>query len=192
MNSLLIYGSLAVFIYLGLYFGDQINRFVGRAVSWLALGLVLITVYDVMLRYFFKAGSLAIQEMEWHVFALIFLFGAGYTYAENQHVRVDIFYGRMSPRIQAGIDFFGALLFLLPFCALLVWTSIPFVERSYSIMERSADPGGLPYRFLIKAAIPLGVLLLALQGLYVLRSSFRILLFAEKPAIKHEQDGEKR
>ena len=173
--------SLFVFLFVGLFLGDYINRFLGRLVSWLSVALVLITVYDVLLRYLFKAGSLATQEMEWHLFALIFLLGAGYTFAENEHVRVDIFYARMSSKFKAGIDLFGTLFFLLPFCALVVWTSVPFVQRSFNLMERSADPGGLPYRFLIKAAIPLGVILLALQGLYVLRRCFNELFFSSVP-----------
>ena len=169
---------LLLFVFFGLYFGEAINRFLGRIVSWLSVALVLITVYDVMLRYLFEAGSLATQELEWHLFALIFLLAAGYTLAENEHVRVDIFYSRMSARLKAVVDFLGTLFFLLPFCALVAWTSIPFVQMSFKLMESSSDPGGLPYRFLIKSAIPVAVLFLALQGLYVLRRSFNQIFFA--------------
>lgn len=152
-----------------------VTRAAGKLAGWLALLLVLATVGDVFLRYMFQAGSVAVQELEWHLFALIFLLGSGYCYDCDAQVRVDIIYNKFGARGKAAIDLLGDLLFLLPFCVLVVWTSIPFVIRSWEVLEGSPDPGGLPLRFLIKAAIPLGFILLALSALSsILRNTIRL------------------
>ncbi len=134
--------------------------------AWLVVGLVLLVCYDVAMRYLFQSGSIALQELEWHLFALIFLLGAAYTLKHDEHVRVDLFYGnrRVSDRQRAWVNLLGSLLLLIPFCVLIIYTSIPFVENAWAMGEGSPDPGGLPYRFLIKAAIPAGFALLLIQG----------------------------
>ena len=144
---------------------NTINQWIGRAVSWLTFTLVLITAWDVLARYFFKSGSVALQELEWHVFSVIFLLSAGYTLQQDGHVRVDIFYSNLSARGKAIIDLAGSLLFLLPFCLLIIISSKGFVMSSWSTGEGSGDPGGLPARYILKAMIPTGFLLLALQGI---------------------------
>ena len=151
------------------------NRYIGRFISWLALLLVILTVYDVSLRYIFHAGSVRLQELEWHIFSLLFLLSAGYTLQENKHVRVDFIYSRLKPKMQAMIDIFGTLVFLLPFCLLVIYTSEPFVQMSYQMGERSPDPGGLEHRFLLKAAIPLGFILLTIESISNLGRQFAIL-----------------
>lgn len=161
-------------------FFSSINEWVGRIVSWFTLALVLCTVWDVLLRYFFKAGSIKIQELEWHFFSIIFLLAAGYTFKHNEQVRVDIFYARMKTKTKALINAVGAILFLIPFCLIVIHASLPFVLFSYQILETSADPGGLPYRFLIKSAIPLGFLFLFLQGLASFFDNLLILFSGEK------------
>lgn len=143
---------------------ETVSDATGRVVAWLTLALVLLVAYDVAMRYLFRAGSVGLQELEWHLFALIFLLGAGYTLKHDEHVRVDIVYQRLHPYYRAWIDFLGAVLFLLPFCAVIIVASIPFVSDAFLYNEGSPDPGGLPYRFLIKAAVPVGFFLLALQG----------------------------
>jgi len=140
----------------------------GRLISWCTLLLVIVTVTDVSLRYLFDAGNIAVQELEWHLFGLVFLLSAAWGLEEDAHVRIDIFYGRFGERGQALVNIFGCLVFLLPFAALIVWTSLPFVEQSWAVLERSPDPGGLPYRFLLKSAIPLAFVLVFLQGLVML------------------------
>ena len=153
---------------------DILTERIGRAVSWLALLLVLVVVYDVFTRYALSASSVAAQELEWHVFSLLFLLGAAYTLKHNKHVRVDVFFTRMNPKKQALVTVLGGLFFLLPFTILVVVSSWPFVENSFRILESSPDPGGLPLRFLLKAAIPAGFFLLLLQGIAEI---FRALLF---------------
>ncbi len=144
--------------------------------SYLALILVLITVYDVILRYFFMAGSVAVQELEWHVFSLMFLLSAAYTLDEDGHVRVDVIYSRRSPRYRAIVDLLGSLFFLLPFSVLVIWASIPYVSDSFSLMESSPDPGGLPFRFIIKSAIPACFVLLFTQGVFQIIESVKTIL----------------
>lgn len=129
--------------------------------------MVGLTLYDVTMRYLFRNGSVALQELEWHLFALVFLFGAAYTLKHDEHVRVDLIYSsqRLSDRHRAFIDIFGNLFFLLPFAAMIIWTSIPFAYEAFIHAEISPDPGGLTHRWILKAAIPVGFILLALQGL---------------------------
>ncbi len=145
---------------------EALSEFSGRLVAWLVLLLVLLISYDVAMRYLFQGGSVALQELEWHLFALIFLLGAAYTLKHDGHVRVDVFYqNRLGARGRAWVDLLGTLFFLLPFCLLVILSSWPFVHDAWQFHEASPDPGGLPARWLLKAAIPLGFLLLLLQGL---------------------------
>ena len=129
--------------------------------------MVGLTLYDVTMRYLFRDGSVALQELEWHLFALVILFGAAYTLKHDEHVRVDLIYSsqRLSDRHRAFVDIFGNLFFLLPFAAMIIWTSIPFAYEAFIHAEISPDPGGLTHRWILKAAIPVGFILLALQGL---------------------------
>lgn len=146
---------------------DWLNEWIGRFSAWLVVALVLLVCYDVTMRYLFQAGSVALQELEWHLFALIFLLGAAYTLKHDEHVRVDVLYQAkwMTPRHRAMVNLIGCLLLLLPFCVLMIISAVPFVEQSYGWGEASPDPGGLPYRWLLKAMIPLGFVLLVFQGL---------------------------
>ncbi len=158
---------------------DDLVERAGRGVSWLSLLLVLLIGVDVVLRYLFNWNSSANQEMEWHLFAALFLLGAAYTLKHDKHVRVDVFYSRFSAKNQALVNFIGTLIFLIPFCLVVIWTSIPFVMDAWQIGESSPEPGGLPYRFIIKSMIPLGALLLFLQALSLLLKSFSTWLKPE-------------
>ena len=177
-TELTIYLLLAagLLLILGFWTADWLNRVIGRAVAWLTVLMLGVTVFDVVLRKQFNSGSIAMQELEWHLFALLFLFGAGYTLAEDSHVRVDIFYSKLPARLQAAVNILGTLMFLLPFCTVIFYTSLPFIWSSYQLTESSDQPGGLPYRFLIKSAMPLGVLFVAMQGVFLLRANFRQLI----------------
>lgn len=145
---------------------DSCNEFCGRTVSWLVLALVILVSYDVSMRYLFSSGSIALQEMEWHLFGFIFLLGAAYTLKHDDHVRLDLFYQSrfMSDYRRAWVNLIGSLLFLLPFSVLVIYCAWPFVSLSYTSMEHSPDPGGLQYRWILKASIPAGFALLFLQG----------------------------
>ena len=146
---------------------NQFTELTGRLVAWLVLFMTLIIVYDVTTRYLFSIGSVGLQELQWHLFSLIFLFGAAYTFKYDEHVRVDIIYkGRwMNDESRAWVNIIGGLLFLVPFCLLIINASWQFVYNAFIFQEASPDAGGLAYRFLLKAAIPIGFSLLLLQGI---------------------------
>ena len=156
---------------------DSLNETIGRAASWLVLAMVLLICYDVTMRYFFHQGSVALQELEWHLFALIFLLGSAYTLKHNNHVRVDILYQSqyLANKHRALINIFGILLSLIPFCVLILITTWPFVENAYYYLEGSPDPGGLPYRYLLKGSILVAFTLLILQGVAELLRNYLIL-----------------
>lgn len=146
---------------------DRIIAIIGKASSWLTLLLVLVIVIDVFLRYVFSITSAASFELEWHLFAIVFLIGAAWTLQEDKHVRVDVFYHRFSEKKKAWVNLIGTIFLLLPFCGVGFWESLSFVESSYQIGETSPQPGGLPARFLIKSTIPIGFFLLGLQGISI-------------------------
>ncbi len=157
---------------------DRLNSTLGRLIAWLVLAMVLLVSYDVTMRYVFQSGSVALQELEWHLFSFIFLLGAAYTLQHNDHVRLDVFYQSrfMNDYRRAWINLLGSICFLIPFCILIIVSSIPFVQQSFTHMEGSPDPGGLPYRWLIKAAIPAGFALLILQGVGEAVKSLKTIL----------------
>ena len=137
----------------------------GKISSWFSLALVLLISTDVLLRYIFNFSTASLYEMEWHLFAIIFLLASPYTLQKNKHVRVDVFYNNFSKRKKNIVDLIGNIIFLIPFSFIIFYTSLPFVEDSYSILESSPDPGGLPYRFIVKSIIPIAFFLLMIQGI---------------------------
>lgn len=160
----------------------MLSEMSGLAASWLSLLLVLMVSTDVFLRYLFNITFVAVQELEWHLYALIFLLGSAYTLKYNAHVRVDVIYQRLSKRTRAFINVVGCLIFLFPGCFLVIKTSIPFVESSWAMHEGSPDPGGLPGRYLLKAAVPLAFALTALQGVSMFYENLMILLGRRGPS----------
>jgi TRAP-type mannitol/chloroaromatic compound transport system permease small subunit len=152
---------------------ESINKKLGTITSWLTLILVLIITYDVIVRYIFDSSSVALQELEWHLFAVIFLLAAGYTFLIDDHVRVDVFYTRYSERNKAITNLIGSLIFLIPFCIVGILSSLNFVEFSFRVKETSPDAGGLPARYILKSFIPLSLFILLLQGFAIV---FRSIL----------------
>ena len=153
-------------------FIDKINTKLGVITSWLTFVLVLVTCYDVFTRYVLNESSIALQELEWHLFAIIFLMAAAYTLIKDEHVRVDVFYSRFSEEKKAWINFLGAIFFLIPFCVLAIYTSKNFVINSFMFKETSPDAGGLPARYIIKAFIPVPFIFLLFQGISLAFKSF--------------------
>jgi len=154
---------------------NQLNEWAGQAVSWLTTVLVVLVCFDVVTRYLFNETQAWIMELEWHLFALVFLIGAGYAFKHDRHVRVDLFYSNFSARDKAWVNLFGAILFLLPWSALLAYAAFDYAMISYLIGESSPDPGGLPGRYVIKFAVTVGLVLLFLQGLASLIESIQVL-----------------
>ncbi|MCB0705648.1 MAG: TRAP transporter small permease subunit [Saprospiraceae bacterium] len=154
---------------------NNMNELAGKLASWLTGLLVLLVCFNVVYRYLLSENQNWLKELEWHLFALIFLLGAGYTLLKDKHVRVDLFYERFSPKDQASLNFWGSLLFLIPWCVLLIITSWNYAMASLSIQEGSPEPGGIPYWYPIKFAIPLGMGLLLLQAIALLLTSWQTL-----------------
>ena len=136
---------------------------IGRAASWLSLTIVALMAIDVLLRYSFSIGSVWAQELEWHLLAPLVLFGMTYALLKGEHVRVDVFYARYSARGKAIVDLVSALL-AITIAVLVIRYSIAYVSQSYSIGEISSDPGGLTHRWMLKALIPIGFAVFALQA----------------------------
>lgn len=155
---------------------DRVNTTVGRAASWCALAIVAVGFVVVLLRYVFGIGSIWLQESILYAHAALFLLAAAWTLKEGGHVRVDVFYSTASPRVKAWIDILGVLLLLLPFCIAIVWFSVPYVARSWAILERSRETSGLPLVFLLKTLIPLFALMLGAQGLSQAIKSIAMLM----------------
>ena len=143
---------------------DVINEKIGVVCNWLVLLSCLVSGGNAMVRYAYDTSSNAWLEVQWYMFAVIVMFGASYTLKRNEHVRVDLLYMTLGRRGQLWIDILGTLIFLLPTCAILAWLSWPFFMQSYVIGEHSSNAGGL-IRWPIKAVLPFGFLLVALQGL---------------------------
>ncbi|MEA1955020.1 MAG: TRAP transporter small permease subunit [Campylobacterota bacterium] len=143
---------------------DKTIKYLGNFTALVLIALVLLVVYDASARYLFSTGSIALQELEWHLFDVIIMFGIAYTLNQNSHVRVDIFYASYSEKTKRIVDIISSLFFILPFSFLIIYISVDFVSLSYLQNETSSNPGGLEYRFLVKALLPLSFAFLALQA----------------------------
>jgi TRAP-type mannitol/chloroaromatic compound transport system permease small subunit len=154
MRSLLAFSALI----------DALNEKIGVICNWLVLLACVVSAGNAMVRYAYDSSSNAWLEVQWYMFAVIVMFGAAYTLKRNEHVRVDILYMTLSRRGQLWVDILGALVFLLPTCAILAWLSWPFFMQSFNVYEHSSNAGGL-LRWPIKLVLPVGFALVALQGL---------------------------
>ncbi len=142
---------------------DWINERVGRSVMWLVLIAVVISAGNALVRKLFNTSSNALLEIQWYLFAAIFMLAAGYTFLRNEHVRIDVLTSRLSARGQNIVDVIGILFFLLPMAVLILWLSWPIVTTSLATGEMSQNPGGL-IRWPVKMLLPLGLGLLVLQA----------------------------
>jgi len=139
------------------------------------MALVFLVVYDALMRYLFQSGSIALQELEWHLFDVVIMLGIAYTLQRASHVRVDIFYDRYSDRMRYIINIIGSLFFILPFSLLIIYVGFDFVLISFEQMEASSDPGGLPYRYIVKSLMPLSFLLLIIQTINEIYKELKLL-----------------
>ena len=155
---------------------DRFSDVMGWIAGFLNLAMLLNVFYDAIMRYFFNTGSIAMQELEWHLFAMVFLFGIAYGLKEDSHVRVDVLYDRFSPRWQAIVNIGGTVLLLLPLSVLIVEGSVWYVTEAYTSGEVSGDPGGLPHRWVIKGMISLAFVCVLISSVgFLLRSVNRFL-----------------
>lgn len=142
---------------------DALNERVGRSIYWLILAAVLVSAINASVRKAFDMSSNAFLEMQWYMFSAVFLLGSGYTLLRQEHIRIDVIYGRFARRTQVWIDIFGTVLFLLPMCLMFIYLSWPFFVHSFQSGEVSVNAGGL-ILWPVKGLMPLGFLLLTLQG----------------------------
>ncbi len=164
---------------------DRLNDRIGSAIQWLALVIVLIGALNALARYTGRytgvsLSSNAYLDLQWYLFSLIFLMGAAYGLNHDYHVRVDVLYSRLEPRTRAWIDLVGSALFLVPFAFVMLWVSWGPVANSWSILEASPDPGGLP-RYPIKTVILVSFFLLLLQALSEIVKNAAILAGSDPP-----------
>ena len=144
---------------------DPVLQRIGHLTGYLWILLLAIIVINVVLRYAFGEGRIEFEEIQWHLYSTGFLLALGYALQTDAHIRVDVLHERFPPALKAWFEFYGILLFLLPFIALILFFSVPFVAASYELSEISNSPGGLPYRWAIKAMLPVGFVLLLLATL---------------------------
>ncbi len=175
---------------------DNAVIWIGRIAAWVGIALVLVTVFDVITRNFSQSswdvlrtlsatqqkvfGSTQLQELEWHLHTILFLFCLGYAYVKGAHIRIDVFRERFSNVTKAWIEIAGITLFLLPFCILAISFGVDFAVSSYQQREGSASGGGLPDRWVIKAMLPIGLGLLALAGIAKLLKQITVLTASQK------------
>ena len=156
---------------------DRISDVTGKLVAWFTLAMVLVTTIIVVLRYVFDAGFIWMQESVTWMHAAVFMIGAAYTLMHEEHVRVDIFYRKMSDKRRAVVDLVGVIIFLLPLCGYLALMAYDFAATSWSIQETSREPGGLPYPAipLMKSIVIVMPIALALQGVSMMMRAIETL-----------------
>ena len=165
---------------------DALSEWIGQWLKWLVLFSSLISAFNALMRYTIHYSSNAWLEIQWYMFGAMFLLAAGYALKHEEHVRVDVFFSKMTPRQQAWLDVFGGILFLMPTALIIAWMSIPMVRNSIAIMEHSSDPGGL-LRWPIKICIPLGFVFLGIQGIAEIIKKYAIATGVRTPGKAYER-----
>lgn len=168
---------------------DSLNDTIGRAVSWLALSMVIVQFVIVVMRYVFGLGSIMMQESVIYMYGVLFMVGAGYTLLNDGHVRIDIFYRGAAAGRRALVNLLGVIIFLWPVC-LLIWVkSLPYVAASWKVYEGSRETSGIQAVFLLKTVILIFTVLVALQGLSLVARSLLTLTGDEDPQAQGQSEG---
>ncbi len=154
---------------------DALIENFAKIAAFLVLSLSFLVVYDSLNRYLFSSGSVSLQELEWHIFDIIFLLGLSYALKHDAHVRVDIFYSQFSDKTKAVINIISSLFLILPFIGIILYVSYDYIALSYNQNEISADPGGLAYRYMIKSMMVVGFILLGLQSISDIFKNIKVL-----------------
>ncbi len=158
---------------------ESVIVWIGRIAAWLAIPLIFVIIFDVITRRFFVLGSTKLQELEWHIHAALFLFCLGWAYLKDAHVRIDLVRERLSHRQKLWIELIGCLLFLIPYTMIVIFYGIDWWHRSFLQNEMAASATGLPYRWIIKAVLPIGFFILMISGIGM---AFRKLVQLFAPA----------
>jgi len=160
---------------------DKVADIVGHLTAILMILMMLNVFYDVIMRYFFNTGSIAMQEMEWHLFSMVILLGISYALKEDGHVRVDVIYDNLDIKKKAIINISGTVMFLIPFMLLIAFGSLGFVAEAFETGEISGDPGGLTHRWIIKAFVPGAMFLVVFTAIGSIIKNIILYKGLEKP-----------
>lgn len=163
----------------------RFSNLLGVVSTVLFIGLLFNVFYDVLMRYVFNDVSIGMQELEWHLYAAIFLLGIPYGIQHGGHVRVDLIYENLPLKGKAWIDLLGCVFLLMPFTLLVGYYGIGFAHEAYTLGETSGDPGGLPYRWIIKAVIPFAFFSMALSGLGMIIRSINAIRGVSEEGFSH-------
>lgn len=162
---------------------------VGRIAAWVAIFLVIVIIFDVVTRRFFVLGSTKLQELEWHIHAVLFMFCLGYGYIKDTHVRIDLVRERLSTKTKQWIELIGCLFFMIPYSFIIIFYGVDWWQRSFELNEMSASATGLPYRWIIKAVLPIGfTILLVSAATTALRKSLQLFGPPDIQAIINERE----
>ena len=156
-------------------FLELLIKWVGHLAGFALAALILLVVYDALMRYIFQSGSIALQELEWHLFDVVIMLGIAYTLQRASHVRVDIFYDQYSDKMRHIVNIIGAIFFILPFSLMIIYVGFDFVLLSFEQLESSSNPGGLSYRYIVKSLLPVAFVLLIVQTLIEVYKEFMLL-----------------
>jgi TRAP-type mannitol/chloroaromatic compound transport system permease small subunit len=167
-----VFGTIADFL-------DGFSDLTGRAVAWLTPAMVVLSFAVVITRYFFGANTTALKDTVMYMHATLFLLGAAYALNKGAHVRVDILHRSMSMRHKAWVEAIGCIIFLLPFCGLIAFSSWNYVLQSWQVSEGARDSNGLPLVYLLKSLLPLAATTLALQGIADTCHSLSVLIHGD-------------
>ncbi|MEP3349563.1 MAG: TRAP transporter small permease subunit [Marinomonas sp.] len=163
----------------------RFSNLLGVVSTVLFIGLLFNVFYDVLMRYVFNDVSIAMQELEWHLYAAIFLLGIPYGIQHGGHVRVDLIYENLPLKGKAWIDLLGCVFLLIPFTLLVGYYGVGFAQEAYLLGETSGDPGGLPYRWIIKAVIPFAFFSMAISGLGMIIRSINAIRGVSEEGFSH-------
>lgn len=165
-----------------------VKRF-GSIISWFWVLLMAVICVNVFMKNVLGQGSIQFEEIQWHIYAALFLLGLSYTMAFDDHVRVDLIYETMNTRRKAWVDFLGILLFLIPFIVMILYFAWPFVMKALADGERSSSPAGLSNYWIIKSTLVVGLGLLAISTLARLHRCAALLFMGSKPPKSETGEG---
>jgi len=172
---------------------DEGLAWLSKLCGWIAcVAMILMAAnvfYDVVARYAFNSVSIGMQEMEWHLYSVVFLLGIPYALRTDGHVRVDVFYTNWSNKTKAWINLIGAIIFVIPFAYLIGTYGYSFALDSFNMGEGSGDPGGLPNRWIIKSVIPISAFFIATAGLNMATFAIRVLSGEKHYEVEHSGEG---
>lgn len=154
---------------------ERVMDAIGTFCGFLMILMTINVLYNVVMRYVFNDVSIGMQELEWHLFSAMFMLGIAYTLKEDGHVRVDVIYSNLSKKSQSIINIFGVLIFVLPVTFVIIYFSVGYTLDAYDMMEGSPDPGGLPYRWIVRSVIPISSLFLVMSSVYSILVQIQII-----------------